>query len=94
VRLYINDQPFVSHGGSGPRRRLQAALTASLFYRAGLFAEELMPDARDDAGLSRTNCRSYCNDLIVDDSITPAVGQITHLVDGLDIRGDQSVTRS
>jgi protocatechuate 3,4-dioxygenase, beta subunit len=76
------------------RRFLQAAaLSASYFTAPGLFAEELMrttPEATVGPLYPDKLPRDTDNDLIiVNDSITPAVGQITHLSGRiLDTRGE------
>jgi protocatechuate 3,4-dioxygenase, beta subunit len=76
------------------RRFLQAAaLTASYFTVPGIFAEELMrptPEATAGPLYPDKLPRDTDNDLIiVNDSITPAVGQITHLSGRiLDTRGE------
>jgi protocatechuate 3,4-dioxygenase, beta subunit len=76
------------------RRFLQAAaLSASYFSVPGLFAEELMrttPEATVGPLYPDKLPRDTDNDLIiVNDSITPAVGQITHLSGRiLDTRGE------
>ena len=76
------------------RRFLQAAaVTASYFTVPGLFAEELMrrtPEMTVGPLYPDKLPRDTDNDLIiVNDSITPAVGQITHLSGRiLDSRGE------
>ena len=76
------------------RRFLQAAaVTASYFTVPGVFAEELMrrtPEMTIGPLYPDKLPRDTDNDLIiVNDSITPAVGQITHLSGRiLDSRGE------
>jgi len=74
------------------RRVFLGALGASLFTTRGLFAEQLLPTPRLEEGPFYPNKLplDVDNDLIViSDSVTPAVGQITHLTGRvLDAKGD------
>jgi protocatechuate 3,4-dioxygenase beta subunit len=68
-----------------PSRRLflgSAAMGLAFFTKAGLFAEELVPTARQTEGPFFPDKLPLDTDndlLILNDKITPAVGEITHL---------------
>ena len=60
----------------------QTAFGAAFFTTSGLFAEQLVPTARVGEGPFYPDKLPLDTDndlLIINDSITPAVGQITHL---------------
>jgi protocatechuate 3,4-dioxygenase beta subunit len=69
---------------SGPRRQFlrQLALGASLFAVPGAFAEELLRTPRQTEGPFYPDHLPLDTDndlIVVNDTLTPAVGQITHL---------------
>lgn len=74
------------------RRTFLAALGAGLLTTRGLFAEELVRTARQTEGPFYPNRLPLDTDndlLIINDAITPAVGEITHLSGRvLDRKGD------
>lgn len=79
-------------GISFPRRKFLLSTSAFLFTAPGVFAEELLRTPRQTEGPFYPDHLPLDTDndlVIVNDSLTPAVGQITHLTGRiLDGRGD------
>src|SRR6266508_3733472 len=92
-RALFSRRLFLARLGLGAAALSVPAFTApALFTRRGAFAEELMRTPRQTEGPFYPDHLPLDTDndlLIVNDSITPAVGEITHLSGRLlDARGE------
>lgn len=86
---------MTNHSGNLTRRRIiqgSAAFGAALFSTPGLFAEQLMATPRSTEGPFYPDKLPLDKDndlIIINDSTTPAVGEITHLTGTIrDLKGE------